>query len=164
MAGHPQRGDARQGAGRVQFHQQHVARVIGLEAIRLGRAAVPGAGIDLSGAVPVAQGQVIEPRAGGAIGSDGVGRVRLFGQDPAHAAVRQADAQQPRRRFPAVEGGAEVIVHMALGEWRGQHRQTGVGQFEYTGLQRQHHVGGHDAHARGARPHAFGQRGVVVAG
>ena len=94
-----QRRDLGLGARRGDLHQQRLAGVVGLEAIGFGRAGVPGAGVDALAAVPVAQRQVVETGAGGAVRRQRIGRVDAFGQDALHAAVAQADAQQAGRRL-----------------------------------------------------------------
>ena len=47
-----------------QLDQQRHARIVGSEAVGLGRAGVPGAGCNLEAAVPVAERQIVEPGAG----------------------------------------------------------------------------------------------------
>ena len=155
---------AGQGAGAVEFHQQRLPGVVGLEAVGLGRAAVPGAGVDAARAVPVAQRQVVEPRARCAVGRDRVGRVDVLGQHALHRAVRDADAQPARRCLGAVEPGREIAVRVALRQRRAQQGQALRGQLHHARLQRQVHVGRHRAQPRGVAPHALGQRRVVVAG
>ena len=148
----------------VQLHQQGLAGVVGLETVGFRRAGVPAALIHLSGAVPVAQGQVIEPGLHGAAGGDGVGRVDAVGQDALHAAVGQADARQAGRRFGAGKPLGEIGVGDALGERRRQDGQRRGSHNQRLGLQAQGDVGRHRPQPHSPRPHRFGEAGVVVAG
>src|SRR5690606_23940258 len=85
----------RLGAGAGQSDDQAVAGVVGLEAVWLRRASVPGTRGDLEGAVPVAQCQIIEPGQLGAAVGNGVVGLGGFRQAVLHRAVGQADPNRP---------------------------------------------------------------------
>ena len=76
----------------IKLDDQRLPGPVVLEAILLRRAAVPGARIDLLEAMPVAEREVVEAGALGAVGGDRVGRVDLLGEQALHAAVREPDA------------------------------------------------------------------------
>src|SRR5690606_22413837 len=82
----------RLGARPSQRHGEAEAARIRLEAVRLRRAGILAAGADLAPAVPVAEGQVIQPGAAVAVWRNGLRPALLLRAEIDHAAMREADA------------------------------------------------------------------------
>ena len=148
--------DPRRQAGGFELDQQHVARIVGAEAVGLRRAGVPGARRDLDRAVPVAQRQIVEPGAQGTIRSDRVERIAREGQTFRHRAVRQADAQGGARSDGIVHPGGQVVVGSPCGQRRRQHHGTAVGDRHLAGSRGDDHVR-RPAQSLQPRPDAFRQ-------
>ena len=145
------------------LHQQHVARVVLLPAVGLGRAGVPGAGRDLPCSVPIAERQIIQPCPVGSIVGDGVLRLRFLRQPVGDAAVGETDAHGGRRRFRRVEPFGQVDGLLLAPQGRRQNYQTAIRQHDRLRRGGEQQVAGNTP-AHNPRPDAFGERSVVVAG
>ena len=143
----------------VQLDQQHVAGVVGAEAIGLGRARVPGPRGDLERAMPVAQRQIVEPRAGRPLrrrSGWARRRPRADGPPPSRAPGRRA------RRPTGVATPSIQAVRSSertpRGQRRRQHDEPAVGRARSApAASASDHVGG-PAQALQPAPDAFGQR------
>lgn len=124
-----ERGDVGFRAG-GNVDEEGVAGIVVLEAVGFRRSGIPGAGIDSEDAVPVAEGEVVEVCAAGAVGRNLVVCLAVAAEI-ADGAVGEADAEAGARGFRGVEGFGGVIEIVAVGERCGKEPDA---VFEFVGF------------------------------